>query len=615
MNKDVRFRRNVYIILICVLLLAIGTQLARSKFVLGFNHNSHILNDLKDVRQKHKLLASGTSEHVYDSSRNYCLVFDEMDELSVRIKENTEQVLYYMKQPHTVINMDREELDFSKCQSMLLTASLEHLENDVDTIDEFVHNGGKMFIMRSDQPDDVYNQLYRKLGFINFTYLEGDYGIELTSNVLIGQKGLKFTEDFIYNDVVAGELEDNVLLLAKTNKQVPLMWKKEYGSGAFVVFNGSGLDTKETRGLITGGISMLEPDYIYPIFNAKLFYIDDFPAPLPLGIEPSIYNEYRKDTPTFFRDVWWPQMIQAAKRFDVKYTAVAIQTYQNNVNPPFVRLEDEEMHNLIAFGREVIKSSGEIGIHGYNHQSMQMDKKIAAHFDYKPWDSQADMEASIQAILGYLSKAFPNYNVMSYVPPSNVLGLEGRQALVNAWPTLAVISSLYGVDENNRAYVQEFEIAEDGVIEMPRITSGYFDKNYNIWFEANTITSLGIFSHFIHPDDLLDNDRNHEQQWKDLYKDFEFLLDRLQTTYPWLRSITSTEAAVDVANLLLSDMKVEQDANHVKVNTTSEASNQYFIFRTDKKIGKLENCSVKKIDTNVYLVTAFKNDFSIGLGR
>jgi hypothetical protein len=246
------------------------------------------------------------------------------------------------------------------------------------------------------------------------------------------------------------------------------------------------------------------------------------------------------------------------------------------------------LHGLISYGREIIKSGGEIGIHGYNHQAMQTDPRVAESFGYKTWRSVEDMEAATEAVLNYIAEGFPKYKVMSYVPPSNVLGPEGRQALIHEWPNLAVIASLYGVDESNRAYVQEFEVADDGIIEMPRVTSGFFDVPYNVWFEANTMTSV---------------------------KEFEHMLSRLDTTYPWLRSITSNEAGIGIADVLLSKMSVKHDANQMQVSTTADSSEQFFIFRTDKKIGKLVNCNVRKVDDGIYLVTAYKNDFSIGLGR
>lgn len=214
---------------------------------MKLGYNDHVYEDLLTIREKHERLAFNSVDPKIDSGHNYCLIFDEADELSVKIKENTEQVLIYMKQPHTIVNMDHQNVDFSNCKAVLLTASLEQMDGDVDTIEEYVRNGGSMFVMRSDNPGDVFTQLSRKLGLINYDTLNGDFGIELTSNVLIGQNGVKFDGDYVYNDTVLAELDDNTELLARSNKHIPLMWKVKYGEGLFIVFNGSSLQGKRNE--------------------------------------------------------------------------------------------------------------------------------------------------------------------------------------------------------------------------------------------------------------------------------------------------------------------------------------------------------------------------------
>ncbi|MGO4374633.1 DUF2194 domain-containing protein, partial [Paenibacillus sp. MCAF20] len=388
----------------------------------------------------------------------------------------------------------------------------------------------------------------------------------------------------------------------------------EYGGGSFIVFNGTMMGEKINRGLIAGSVSLMEPEFIYPIFNSKIFFIDDFPSPVPRGINADIYRAYKRDIPSFFRDIWWPDMLKAAKQFDVKYTAVLIQSYNDRVEPPFHAPVDEDHYELIAYGREVIKGEGEIGIHGYNHQSLQMSKKTAEHFGYNMWISAEKMEQSIEEVLSYADKAFPNYEVLSYVPPSNVLSSEGREALKKAWPNLTVISSLYDVDEDKFAYVQEFEIAPDGIIEMPRVTSNYTALSYDRWVEANTMTSVGVFSHFIHPDDLLDSERSHNKNWEELYKEFTANLKRISKTYPWLRSMTSAEGALDMAAAIQSPVTWTRDDNSIQGKVENFQTNLYYVLRTERKIAKLENCSVRKIDTNTYLVEAHESTFSIGLG-
>lgn len=617
MDRDVKFRRNVYLILLGILILAIITQVSRSQFILEYNENEKYVEE----HQRLSAIASGeagTSSLPIDPNAvsNYCLVYDPLDEKSIQLKDNTEQTLKYMKQPYKVVDIAKEEIMTEECSAVLLTTDFNSVAGYDAEIEDYIQDGGYMFIMRMSTPESFFQQMYRKIGIINYHWIDAATGIHLTSNVLIGQEGLKTGKDFIYNNSLQLELDDQTELLAESYEGIPLMWKRTYGEGAFLVYNGDNLYLKSNRGLIAGGISLMQPNYIYPIYNSKMFYIDDFPAPIKKDDE-NIYADYGMDVPTFFREIWWPDMLKAAKNYNVKYTAVAIQSYHDEVEPPFENPTDEDKHNLIAYGREVIKSGGEIGIHGYNHQSLTMDAEIAKSYEYKPWTNPAYMEASVREMLSYLGSAFPNYPIMTYVPPSNVLSSEGREALKKAWPHLAVIASLYDTDYTNRSYVQEYGIASDGIIELPRITSGYFDKPYTMWLEANAMTSIGVFSHFLHPDDLMSEERSNNQNWKKLYEDFDAMLHRLRDTYPWLRSITSTEAGLDMVRVQQTQIQVNYQDNEVAVNTTADDHDytHYYILRSDRKISAQRNCSVKLIDKNTYLVTAYEADFSIGLGR
>lgn len=614
MKKEVKLRRNIYIILIGILLLSILSQVARSQYVLEFNEREDLYNELKQLASINS--SENIVEDLYENDEsNYCLLFNRDDQWSVALKNNTQQVLYYMKQPYRLIDLSEQTMDYTHCETMLFTASLSNLAGEEERLISYVEDGGYMFIMRMSQDESVLSQLYRKIGIIDFRWIDSSFGIHLTSNVLIGQEGLALGEDFIYNNSLYLALDDQAELLAESKDGIPLMWKRTYGNGAFVVFNGDSLHLKVNRGLVTGGISLLVPDYIYPIYNSKLFYIDDFPSP-EKERDPKITRDYGMTVPNFYRQIWWPDMLKAAKKYDVKYTAVAIQSYEDRVTPPFEDPVDEEKYNLIAYGREVIKSGGEVGIHGYNHQSLTMNNQLSALFDYRSWESREHMVDATREVLSYLDEAFPNYPVMTYVPPSNVLAPEGREALKEAWPNLAVISSLYDTDFTNRSYVQEYGMSPDGIIELPRVTSGYFSIPYDIWLEANTITSIGIFSHFIHPDDLMDVHRSNNKKWDDLYKDFVSMLDRLQDTYPWLRSMTSTEAGLDLVKVQQMQMQVEHQENEINVQTTaSDKLTHYYILRSKHKITKNHGCNVQLIDENTYLVTAWEADFSIGIGR
>ncbi|MGE7272386.1 DUF2194 domain-containing protein [Brevibacillus panacihumi] len=613
MQKEVGFRRNVYLIMLMILGLAVLIQVSRSQLVLQFKHNDEHLKERAAIMARAASPDSQAAGVMTDEL--YCLAYLGDDAPSVELKDNTARTLSYLKRQIQEVDLNTDVIDYDACTAVLLaTGELDALESGAG-LEEFVHRGGAALLMTTPVIGDRFHQMYRKLGIIEFEQPVLSKGVRLLANVLIAEKGLEVGEEIVSNVSNPVELDAESTKLIESEDGIPLMWKRQYGAGNLIVYNGDKLHLKNSRGLIVGAVSMMQPDFLYPIFNSKIFFIDDFPSPIAKRIHLSIYRQYGMDLPTFFQDVWWPDMLKASRLYNVKYTAAVIQSYNDEVNPPFRDPIDQEWHQLVSYGREVIKSGGEIAVHGYNHQSLQTNKAIADYLGYRIWNSQEDMEESIKEVNRYLNTAFPNFTPMTYVPPSNVLGREdGREALKNAWPQMSVIASLYDTDYEGRAYVQEFELSKDGIIEMPRVTSGYFETPYTRWLEANTITSVGVFSHFLHPDDLLDHARGRDQTWEKLYQDFSDYLERLHRTYPWMRDITSTEAGFDMVNVLQTKVSVTKEPQRIKGVVDQYKQPLYYVLRTERKIAVQENCTVQKIDENVYLVTVTGSTFSIGLG-
>ncbi|GGF92541.1 DUF2194 domain-containing protein [Paenibacillus abyssi] len=608
--SKIRLKHNVYIILSGVLLLAIAIQITHSQSILRIDGST-----ASAKRESGWKPAFVEPAALQPSGAPYCIAFDSSNEESARLKNNAERVLQYMKKPVRVFDMSARGIELPGCQAAIIALSELNKLGNIDELARYVESGGYAFLMSRPELEDAFYRIYRKLGINDIGDASAQQGIMLHDNVLIGESGLALDETFMNNFVNHVQLDNTARLLASTANRTPLLWEYAYGGGKFMVFNGSMLAEKYNRGIVAGAISLLEPDFIYPVFNAKLMYIDDFPAPVPTGLNPSIYRTYKRDISRFFRDIWWPDMIKLARQADLKYTAVVIQTYTDHVEPPFDQPIDQDQNGLIIYGREVLKSGGEIGIHGYNHQSLQTNPDIADNYGYNTWSSMEAMAASIEEVVSYVGEALSGYQLLSYVPPSNMLDEVGREALKKSWPSLAVISSLYGEDQSGMSYIQEFEVAPDGILEMPRITSGYFERPFDRWAEANTITSIGVFSHFIHPDDIMDEIRSNHLSWDQLYDSFLQLLKRIDRMYPWLRASTSAEAAIAVESVLTSRVDLNRDGNAITGQITPFKEEAHFILRTSRKIGLTKNSEAKKIDKDTYLVKVHKAGFEIRLGR
>jgi hypothetical protein len=88
------------------------------------------------------------------------------------------------------------------------------------------------------------------------------------------------------------------------------------------------------------------------------------------------------------------------------------------------------------------------------------------------------MRDALTELSGFCHELFPDEEFHVYVPPSNIISWEGRTLLARDFPEIRAIASLYLPDDNDVSYSQEFTVTEDGMVQTPRIISGYVLDDY-----------------------------------------------------------------------------------------------------------------------------------------
>lgn len=411
----------------------------------------------------------------------------------------------------------------------------------------WVEDGGHLGFTLVPNTDSSFQVISRKLGISDY---EAGY---------VKYHAFRFKDGFlpVFNDLVFDvELEDfalavrleedcQVYMETADGTGVPLLWSRELESGRIAVFNTSLMQGKDGRGFALDVLSVLCDTLCYPIINAGMVFVDDFPAPQPEGFDERLKEQFGYDVQGFFRNHWWPDMKELTWKYGVRYTGVLVETYNDIVEPPFE--PDGVDHALIRFyTSEILQSGGEVGLHGYNHQPLCPDGFEYAGEDYHTWPSTENMRLAVAELLRYGKSFLPSASFTTYVPPSNYLSEEGQQVVLRTVPTVTTISGLYLPEEGINALVQEFEEEEDGSISVPRITSGFAMDGYNELVAAHELMLHGVFSHFIHPDDVLDDDRGADLGWMNMYQSFTDALDRVEQAYPELRWCTATEGGAAV---------------------------------------------------------------------
>lgn len=606
----IHLHKSIYFYLGVVIIITFILQISRLDNVMSWSvqENDHFYD-----RNFTSVNALSSDEINALEMRKYLILFDGEEQGSLDLKYNFEMVLSYMKKEFTSIDINSFHADADAFEVVIFTFSeLEKLASNL-WIDAYVSNGGNLLFAKIPTVDTSFTRLKPKLGIARIEDTVITYGMEFHTDILLNHKDIPFTAESVMNTSYMAYLEDNVTIHISSS-ETPLLWETTYGKGKFMIFNGSILNSKNSRGIIAGIIGQLQQDFIYPILNFKLMYIDDFPAPFPEGFIDKIYRDYRMSNEQFFKEIWWPDMLRLASKYGLKYTSGVIETYNDQVHVPFEESSENSLSNLKTFGRELVKNGGEIGLHGYNHQSFVTDKEISDYFGYNHWSSMEEMIASLEKLRSFIGAMYPNYQLQTYIPPSNVLGPDGREALKIALPDLKNISATYLDDEAGREYVQEYGVAADGIVELPRISSGFYYVEYSQWEVVNAISFLGVFSHFVHPDDLIDAERGLDFTWVELYKQLDEFLAFLDERYGWLRSMTASEAAAEVEKFMMAEVYFEQTPDRIKGYINQYTDTLYFILRTNKTITEVKNCQAQKIGNQVYLIKTTKEVFELGLG-
>lgn len=600
------FIRKIVVILIILIVAAVAFQVVRSYFMTRL---------IKNTNQYESLLEPVSAE-IPKGIRfeKYLIISDSQEENSIKTTEQLEKVLDYMKKEYKTIDVSdgiNEKLDFDCI--FFVFERLDKLAN-LDYFLNYVKEGKSLVFLIRPVLDKSFESISSLLGITEFNGIKNDNrGIRMLTDIVIGAEGFVSDTGIINNSSINLKLDRSAEIYISSYENIPLLWKTAYGRGSFVVFNGTMLNGKSNRGLTAAVISLGKENFIYPIANIKMLHIDDFPALIPQGTDEKIYEEFSRDIPQFYREVWWSDMVMISKKYDLKYSSFVIEAYNNNTTPPFTKASSTVIQNLLIYGKELLNIGGEIGLHGYNHQSLVPEGYIKQDLGYVPWDNEENMSESIKTLIGFIKDAFPYYELRAYVPPSNILSKEGRNAVIEANPELKIIASVYLPNIEGDAYDQEFELTSDGILEFPRFSYGYIITDGIMWKVYNGINMHGIFSHFVHPDDILDPERSEGKSWSELTKEFESILGEVNDKYGWLRSYTISSGGQELIKYLQVTPYISYSDNRINIYCENFRADAYFIMRTDNEIIDAQNCEFSRIGKNTYLLALRDSQCSISL--
>lgn len=575
---------------------------------------------------QHKLGMLAANDAVPASSAIFgqkptCLVITDSDQAGVEdVKEQFDQILLDMKIAHRDVDIATDGADAipsltSFDRVIVLMPSLDGLGTHLTDLMSWVSAGGSLMLGMTPDNSNCLQAIASKLGIesAGYDYATAESIVPSEDFMLGGEERYEFSDPF--DSSLSVSLRETAHVWARTGDAgTPLIWSNDCGSGHTVVCN-IGIYDKVMRGFYASAISLLGDATAYPVINSAVFYLDDFPSPVPSGDGTYIKRDYGLSIADFYTKVWWPDLQKLAQKYGIRYTGVMIENYEDAVNQTEPARQPDTTQ-FRYFGGMLLQMGGELGFHGYNHQPLALwDTDYGTLYDYKTWKNKETLVASLNELIAFQDEVLPNAHGSVYVPPSNILSVRARKLIGTDVPRIKTIASTYFEDGTDLPYVQEFGVASDGIVEQPRIVSGgMVDDSYMRLAAVSELNMHYVSTHFMHPDDLLDPDRGAKEGWEIYKGGLVDYLEWLTKSAPDLRRQTGSECSGAIQRFSSVTVSVDTSADAWTLSLGNFHDEAWLMFRANNgEPGAVTDGELTHLTGNLYLLKA--NDKTLTIER
>ena len=546
------------------------------------------------------------------------LLYSSADPASAMAYQQFQVILRDMKLGAKVVDLPSESIPDIKDHSLVIVlfSDLSYVGDRLVDICNWVRDeGGNVYFPLTIDKNAYSSAIENRIGIeasYEYTFVDSIY---VDSRFMVGA-GKAYGVSDGYESARTIQLNPKttrVYAWEGNEAGVPLIWEASYGKGKFVV-NNFGMCDKAYRGLFAASLSLFGDVSLYPVINGSAFYLDDFPSQVPDGSNEYIMRDFQTTIRDFYINIWWPDMMNLADQYGIKYTGLAIESYDNHVDGTTDAQPDTG--TFLNFGNMLLRKGGELGYHGYNHQPLALgDKDYQNIYDYKTWLSMEAMEKAFQHLVDFCKELFPDVEMSVYVPPSNLLSEDGRQMLLSCFDEITTLSGIYLPDDVlDFCLLQEYTVDENGIVDQPRIISGCDIDEFMTMGAFSELNMHYINNHFTHPDDALDPERGAELGWKELCLRFDSYLSWLYQSAPNLRNFTGSEfsAAVQRYAAVAPSIRMQEDQMILHIRNFYDDA-QFLVRFNTKEPGTVAGGKLTHLTGNLYLLQADRETVTVAL--
>jgi hypothetical protein len=396
-------------------------------------------------------------------------------------------------------------------------------------------------------------------------------GLRFSSEFIPGATEINLDDSYFTDDSFTYSFLGSIRPLAMSGNGIPILWETGFGSGKTLFWNTSVLANKAFRGFIVASVTRYLEVSARRVIGKSVMFVDDFPSSSwRAKLEPT-YSELGVTDTGFYSQILLNDLVTLAKEYSLRYSTVAVFNYNNVIKPPFT-FADWDNCNVLENGKTVnvpgkilntLLSKPEIfdvGLHGYNHIQLTLPM----------WLQETYMSQGLAEARKKWMSLFP-YPPKFYVPPMNEIDITGFSSLKTIFPEIQTVCSVYDA-ETDLGQNRDFGMDpwDNQVVDIPRCTSGFYFNPYDRMVAYSTMEAYGIWTHFIHPDDIFSNPTNYPNfpvEWirnkenlpwygeltgkNGLFYRFKNDLDSMRNNFPWIDYSTVSDTRQTIVNYVL----------------------------------------------------------------
>lgn len=160
--------------------------------------------------------------------------------------------------------------------------------------------------------------------------------------------------------------------------------------------------------------------------------------------------------------------------------------------------------------------------------------------------------------------------------------------------------------------VQEFKVLDNGTVYCPRLTADMQMEDSEWWLQINELNYHYVASNFIHPDDILDEERNDGGDFKQMLSGYSEMIEWNQRY--GLKTATISECGAAVQRFSNLSYSQTISGNNMSIQLDGLIDTAYMMLRLNgKRPVSIEGGTYSKIGDNIYILEIDSENVSIKL--